>query len=210
MGEKHTTHLNDKTMKYKSMTQTQRQHQYLGLPGKLKLRYPQEVVFPDMDTGRMDELYLTDQDILVDFEEKSEHIGPKTFKKYNKFIRYIYNKEVYHVALCHKKPKKEFECYRASPSNYIKIHCIYISQKELWNRYEKVIRKDEQKEELTDKEALDMAFVSKFIDAQHRQFVIDSLTKSFKNAIIKDKKLKMDVAVILDVMISKHVKSEAK
>ena len=47
MGEKHTTHLNDKTMKYKSMIQTQRQHQYLGLPGKLKLRYPQEVVFPN-------------------------------------------------------------------------------------------------------------------------------------------------------------------
>ena len=213
MGEKHTTHLNDKTMKYKSMTQTQRQHQYLGLPGKFKLRYPQEVVFPDMDSGRMDELYLTDEGILIDYEEESEPLGPKTFRKYNKynkFIRYIYNKEIYHVALCHKKPKNEFECYRAGPSNYIKIHCIYISQNELWKRYEKVIRKVEQKEELTDTEALDMAFVSKFIDAKHSQFIIDSLTKSFKDAIIPDKKLKMDVAIILDAMISKHIKSEAK
>ena len=63
---------------------------------------------------------------------------------------------------------------------------------------------------MTDTEALDMAFVSKFIDAQHRHFVIDSLTKSFKGAIIPDKKLKMDVAIILDAMISKHIKSEAK
>jgi hypothetical protein len=200
-------------MKYKIMAQTKRQHEYLGLPGKFRLRYPQEVVFPDMDTGRMDELYLNDQDILIDYEEESEQLGPKTFKKYNKynkFVRYIYNKEVYHVAICHKDPKKEHICYKAGPSNYIKIHCIHISQKELWKRCENVISKVEQKEELTDTEALDMAFVSKFIAPQHRQFVIDSMTKSFENAIIKDKKLKLDVAVILDAMISKHIPSETK
>ena len=55
-----------------------------------------------------------------------------------------------------------------------------------------------------------MAFVSKFIDAKHSPFIIDSLTKSFKDAIIPDKKLKMDVAIILDAMISKHIKSETK
>jgi hypothetical protein len=213
MGKRHDTHLNDKTMKYKSMTQTKRQHEYLGLPGRFKLRFPQEVVFPDMDTGRMDELYLNDEDILIDLEEESEPLGPRTFRKYNKynkFVRYIYNKEPYHAAICHENPKKEHICYKAGPSNYIKIHCIHISQDELWKRYEKVIRKVEQKEELTDKEALDIAFISKFIDAPHRQLVIDSMTESFQDAIIKDEKLKMDVAVILDAMISKHIPSEVK
>ena len=53
-------HLNDRTMKYLSMAQAKRQHQYLGLPGKFKTRLPQEVVFPNMDIGRADEYYLTD------------------------------------------------------------------------------------------------------------------------------------------------------
>ena len=53
-------HLNDRTMKYLSMAQAKRQHQYLGLPGNFKTRLPQEVVFPNMDIGRADEYYLTD------------------------------------------------------------------------------------------------------------------------------------------------------
>ncbi len=54
---KKNTHLNDKTIKYQSMTQAQRQHEYLGLPGTFKTRYPQEIVFPYMESGRMDECY---------------------------------------------------------------------------------------------------------------------------------------------------------
>lgn len=161
----------------------------------------------------MDELYMTDEGILINLEEESADIGPKTFKKYNKynkFIRYIYNKEAYHAAICHNDPKKEFECYRAGPSNYIKIDCIYFSQKELWEKYEKVINKVEHKEELSENEALDMAFVCKFIAPQHKEFVIDHITKSFEAAIITDEKLKMDVAIIIDAMIVKHVSSEAK
>lgn len=213
MGTEHFTHINDTTMKYTTMAQAKRQHEYLGLSGKFKIRYPQEVVFPDMDTGRMDELYLTDEDILINLEEESTDIGPKTFKKYNKynkFIRYIYNKEVYHASICHKDPKKKFICYKAGPSNYIKIDCIHFPQKELWEKYENVINKVEQKEELTDMEALDMAFVCKFIAPQHKEFVIDHMTKSFEASIIKDKRLRMDVAVIINAMIVKHVSSEAK
>ena len=213
MVRKHDTHLNDKTMKYKTMAQTRRQHEYLGLPGEFKIRYPQEVVFPDMDSGRMDELYLNNEDIMINLEEESDSIDTQTdqkINKYNKFIRYIYNKEVYHAAICHKDPKKEFECYKAGPSNYIKIHLIYISQNILWERYENVISKVEQKEELSEMEALDMAFVSKFIDPQYKKFVIDSLTKSFNSAIIHDKKLKMDVAIILNAMITKNYSSKAK
>ncbi len=58
-------HLNDRTMKYLSMAQAKRQHQYLGLPGNFKTRLPQEVVFPNMDIGRADEYYLTDNDLLI-------------------------------------------------------------------------------------------------------------------------------------------------
>lgn len=213
MGKKQKLHIYDLTMKYKSMAQTQRQHQYLGLPGEFKTRYPQEVVFPDMESGRMDELYLTDLDILVNLEEESGNIGTATFQKfdkYNRFIRFMYNKKAYIAAICHKDPKKEFECYKAGPSNYIKIHYIYLSQEELWKKYENVINKVKHNKELTDMEALDMAFVSKFIAPQHKEFIIDSMTKSFKAAIISDEKLKMDVAIILDAMITKQFSSKTK
>ena len=59
-------------------------------------------------------------------------------------------------------------------------------------------------------ETLDIAFVSKFIAPQYRKFVIDSLTKIFKTAIINDKKLKMDVAIILDSLIRKEFSDNFK
>ena len=64
MKEKEIYHLNDRTMKYLTLAQTKRQHQYLGLPGEFKTRLPQEVVFPDLDFGRADEYYLNDEDLI--------------------------------------------------------------------------------------------------------------------------------------------------
>ena len=56
MNERKIYHLNDRTMKYLSLAQTKRQHQYLGLPGEFKTRVPTEIVYPDMTLGRADEL----------------------------------------------------------------------------------------------------------------------------------------------------------
>ena len=39
-------------MKYLTLVQVKRQHKYLGLPGEFKARYPQEIVFPNMEAGR--------------------------------------------------------------------------------------------------------------------------------------------------------------
>lgn len=63
-------HLNDRTMKYLTLAQSKRQHQYLGLPGEFKTRLPQEIVFPNMDSGRADEFYLNDENLLIDLEKK--------------------------------------------------------------------------------------------------------------------------------------------
>jgi hypothetical protein len=85
-----------------------------------------------------------------------------------------------------------------------------ISQNELWKKYENIINKVKQKEELTDTEALDIAFISKFMLKEHAPSVIESLAKVFKKAIIKDELLKMDVGVILGGMILKHITSNTK
>ena len=206
-------HLNDRTMKYKTSAQTKRQHQYFGLPGTFKKRLPQEISFPNLDVGRADEFYYTEEGLIIDFEEESDVITPKTMEKFSKyaiFASYRYKGRIYLVVLCHKDPKKEFEYFEYAPSLYIKVHYIHISQAELWARYENIINNVIHKIKLTEMEALDMAFVSKFISKEHAPMIVESLSNIFSDAIIDDELLKIDVGAILGGMIQKNFKSIEK
>ncbi|MBQ6345694.1 MAG: hypothetical protein IJI96_06235 [Methanobrevibacter sp.] len=206
-------HLNDRTMKYKTSAQTKRQHQYFGLPGTFKMRLPQEIAFPNLEVGRADEFYCTEESLIIDFEEESDVITFKTMDKFSKyaiFASYRYEGRIYLVVLCHKDPKKEFEYFEYAPSLYIKVHYIHISQAELWARYENIINKVKHKIRLTEMEALDMAFVAKFISKKHAPIIVESLVNIFNDAIIDDELLKTDVGVILGGMIQKHFKSIEK
>jgi hypothetical protein len=209
MGKKQVYHLNDRTIKYQTMAQAKRQHEYLGLPGgELKTILPQEIVFPNMDFGRADGYYTTEEELLINLEEESGEITTETKEKISKYVifaSYRFLRKVYQATICHKDPKKEWEWYEYAPSVYIKIHYIYFSQQELWERYDNVISKVRQKEELTDMEALDIAFVSKYISKEYAPQVIETLTQAYENAIINDKVLKIDVGVILGGMILKHI-----
>ena len=97
------------------------------------------------------------------------------------------------------------EYFEVGPSLYIKVHYYYFSQEELWDAYDNLINKVEQKEKLTDKETLDIGFLSKFISKEYASDIIDSLTYIYNKAIIEDKLLKIDVGVILGGMILKHI-----
>ena len=207
MNEKQVYHLNDRTMKYLTLAQAKRQHQYLGLPGEFKTRLPQEIVFPNMEFGRVDEYYYNDEGLLICLEEESGQITEKTLEKFAKYLifaSYNYTRNVFLMVICHKNPKKDFEYFKCSPSLCIGVHYFHISQEEVWEKYDNVINKVRQKEKLTDMEALDMAFVSKFISKKHASDVIESLTEVFNHAKIEDKLLKTDIGVILGGMILKH------
>lgn len=184
-------------------------HCYLGLQGEFKTRLPQEIVFPNMDAGRMDECYLTDRGMLVDLEEESEEISPKSlskFAKYGIFLNYWHYPADIHIGvICHKNPKKDFECYKHNSSCSIKVHYYYISQDKLWVKYEKLIKKVKQKEELTEMEAMDICFISKFISNKHSLEVIKALSYVFRDALIADGVLRRDVGVVLAAMVLKRV-----
>ena len=211
MEKKKFTHLNDRTRKYESAAQASRQHQYFGLPGEFKTRYPQEIVFPNMETGRMDELYSTDQGMLIDLEEESNPITEKTLQKFGRyviFVSFMYSINVYLAVICHTNPKKLEECYQLSPTVFIRVHYCYIGQNELWDKYDNIISKVQHNIELSDIEALDIAFISKFISKEYAQNVTKSLITLFNNAVIPDRKLKIDVAAILGATIRKHFPDE--
>jgi predicted RNase H-like nuclease (RuvC/YqgF family) len=59
-------------------------------------------------------------------------------------------------------------------------------------------------------EALDMAFVNKFISKKHAPKIVESLAKMYDDAIIDDKSLKIDVGIILGGMILKHIENVKK
>ena len=203
--------LNDRTLKYKTLAQSEGLHIYLGLPGEYEAMYPQEVIFPNMDSGRMDDLHSTKEGLLINLEEESSDVGKNTFKKYSKyaiFTEYLYSKNYYLAVLCHKDPANYPVYFEKSPSVHIKAHYYYFTQKELWEKYDNVIYKVRHNEELSTIEALDIAFIPKFIAKENASFVTESLSKAFKSAIINDEKLKLDVGVLLGAMIIKHIDGE--
>ena len=180
----------------------------MELPGEYRTSLPQEIAFPNLDFGRIDFLYYNDEGLLIDLEEESGDITEETLKKFGKYISfciYRYSENIYLAVLCHQNPKKEFEFYEVSPSFHIKVHYYYFNQDELWEKYDNLIKKVGQKERLTDREALDIGFLSKFISKEYASEIMDPLTTMFSEAIINDKLLKMDVGVILGGMILKHV-----
>ena len=206
-------HINDRTMKYISLAQSIRQHQYLGLPGELKIRMPQEITFPNLEVARADEIYVNDEGLIINLEEESGDITPTTLDKFGKYViffSYRYLSQVYLAVLCHKDPKKEFEYYEYSSSLYIKIHYFYFPQEELWEKYENIICKVKHKKKLTGREALDMAFVPKFISKKYAPEVTEKLIRIFNDAKIEDELLKLDVGAILTGMVLKYFKSNEK
>lgn len=208
MAKKIIYHLNDRTLKYQTLAQNKRQHQYLGLLGEYRTSLPQEIVFPNLDFGRADALYYNDEGLLIDLEEESGKITKITLRKFGKYVcfgAFRYSENIYLAVLCHQDPKKDFEYFEVGPSFHIKVHYYYFSQKELWDSYDNLIKKVKQKEKLTDKEALDIGFLSKFISKEHASEIVEALTTIFCEAIIEDKLLKMDVGVILGGMILKHI-----
>lgn len=203
--------INDRTMKYISLVQAKRQHQYLGLPGTFEARYPQEIVFPNMDAGRVDEYYSTKEGLIINLEEETKDVTEDTLKKISKyaiFADYMYSKSVYVGIVTHNNPKNYPSHYKKSPSIIIEPHYYYIAQKELWKKYENIINRIKQKEKLSEKEALDIAFVPKFISKEYGSFITESLAKAFKYARISDNILKRDIGVLLGAMILKHIDDE--
>ncbi|MBQ7929328.1 MAG: hypothetical protein IJ287_11390 [Methanobrevibacter sp.] len=213
MKKKKIYHINDRSMKYQSLILSRHQHQYLGLPGTFEARYPQEIVFPNMEAGRADEFYSTVEGLLIDLEEESGDITDKVLEKVGKYVifgAFMYSKRPYAAIICHKDPKKEFEYFKLSPSLFLKVHYIYIPQDALWMKYENLIKKIEQKQQLTVEETLDIAFVAKFISKEYGQFITESLAKSFRYAKLNEEIPKRDIGVLLGAMILKHFDDNKK
>lgn len=209
-------HINDATIKYSSLAFRKRQHQYLKLPGKYIRRYPTEVVLPNMETGRMDELYSAKektQELLINLEEESEEITDETLKKFGKyktFGSFIYGLPFLTAAICMKDPKDFPKEYGISPSDITRPIYIHFSDEELEEKYSNLITNINQNNILSDDDALSIAFIPKYISKERAPNICESLAIVFEDAIIPDKSLKRDVAVILVTMILKHVKGTKK
>ena len=211
MNSKAPFHLNDITFKYSAMAFRKRQHKYLGLPGEYIRRYPNEVVLRNLKTGRMDELYSVTTNLLINLEEESEDVNEKTMEKFSRYLvfsSFIYSMAVLTAVICRKDPKDFPKEYELSPTDILRPWYIYFPQEELWEKYENLINKIEHKTILTDDEALDIAFIPKFISSEDAPFITESLARTFKDALISDNELKRDVALILGTMVLKHVKNK--
>ena len=208
MKYKKPYHLHDRTMKFNSQAVSRRQHEYLKLPGTFKALYPQEIIYPDMTNGRADDIHSNTDDTIINLEEERKDVTPETLEKigrYVLFISYLYSRDVYVAIICHKDPTKYKKSIKLCDALEMHVNYIYFSDKELLKKYENIICKVKQKVELSDNEALDFAFIPKFISEEKGPLISKSLAHYYRDAIIKDKKLKLDVGAILGVYILKHI-----
>ena len=206
-------HKNDITHKYSAIAFRKRMHQYLELPGHYHRRYPTEVVLRTMESGRMDELYSTKEGLLINLEEESGEVTEKTLEKlgkYKTFGSFIYGMPFLTAVICLKDPKSFPKEYEISPSDIIRPKYYYFSQSRLWKNYDKVINKVEQNIQLSEREALHIAFIPKYISKRHAESVTKSLARAFKHANIPDYELKRDIAFILLTMILSNVSNETE
>ena len=206
-------HINDTTHKYAAMAFRKRMHEYLGLPGTYHRRYPTEVVLRTMATGRMDELYSTKEGMLINLEEESDVVTEKTLAKlgkYKTFASFTYGMPLYTSVICLKNPKNFPKEYEISPTDIIRPKYYYFSQEKLWKNYDTIINKVEHNIELSEKEALHIAFVPKYISKKYSEYVTKSFSKLFKHAKIPDEKLKRDIAFILMTMILSNIDDETE
>ena len=188
-------------------------HEYLDLPGTYHRRYPTEVVLRTMATGRMDELYSTKEGMLINLEEESDVVTEKTLAKlgkYKTFASFIYGMPLYTGVICLKNPKNFPKEYEISPTDIIRPKYYYFSQEKLWKNYDTIINKVEHNIELSEKEALHIAFVPKYISKKYSEYETKSFSKLFKHAKIPDKKLKRDIAFILMTMILSNIDDETE
>ena len=188
-------------------------HEYLDLPGTYHRRYPTEVVLRTMATGRMDELYSTKEGMLINLKEESEKKKKKTLAKlgkYKTFASFIYGMPLYTGVICLKNPKNFPKEYEISPTDIIRPKYYYFSQEKLWKNYDTIINKVEHNIELSEKEALHIAFVPKYISKKYSEYVTKSFSKLFKHAKIPDEKLKRDIAFILMTMILSNIDDETE
>lgn len=206
-------HLNDKTMKYIAMAQIRLLHKYLGLPGEYISSYPNEVVLPNMESGRADAFYAVSGNMLINLEEESSTINERTLQKFAKYMifgNFIHHRMVYAAVISNKNPKNFPKEYKITPTNILKPKYIYFEENELWEKYENLINKIKQKDVLSEMEALDIAFIPKFISKKNSSKVTETLAVNFKNANIKEKQLKTDVGIILGAMILKNILDKEK
>ncbi|WP_296789280.1 hypothetical protein [uncultured Methanobrevibacter sp.] len=206
-------HSNDITHKYAAMAFRKKMHEYLDLPGTYHRRYPTEVVLRTMATGRMDELYSTKEGMLINLKEESDVVTEKTLAKlgkYKTFASFIYGMPLYTGVICLKNPKNFPKEYEISPTDIIRPKYYYFSQEKLWKNYDTIINKVEHNIELSEKEALHIAFVPKYISKKYSEYVTKSFSKLFKHAKIPDEKLKRDIAFILMTMILSNIDDETE
>ncbi len=205
--------IDDKTMKYIAIAETRRMHKYLKLPGEYISSYPNEVVLPNMESGRADAFYAVTGGLLINLEEESGEVNEKTLQKFSKYLKFgnfIHCLNVYTAVICKKNPKNFPKEYEISPTNILRPKYIYFEQKELWRKYENIIKKIEQRYELSEMEALDFAFIPKFISDKYAPQITEAFSNRFKDVIINEKELKTDVGVILGAMILKNIADETK
>lgn len=180
-----------KCIKYQTYKLSELQQEYLEFPGDFEALYPQEIINSKMEGERADDIHSSTTGELINVEEESDYVTEETLRdknsKYALLMANEYTMNIFLAIICHKDPKNFPKSFKSGQELEFHFNYYYFPKDELLEKHENIINKIEHKEKLTMKEALEIAFIPKYIGYGKGPEITKSLAYNFNKAIIKEK-----------------------
>ena len=207
-------HPNDRSFTFARLIFPVLLHKYLKLPGDYVESCQTTVITRDMRKLEMDWLLYVKADnnelfenILINVEQQTKPVRMDKIKDiadYRDYAKTLYGLPVLTIILTNENPKYSLEKYEITESDIIKPKYIHFSWGEIEKRLNNLKTKIKNNIKLNENETLDIAFLPMFSPKKKGKSVTEDVCSLFKIAEFENKKLKEDIAPILEVMINRY------
>lgn len=201
-------HPNDVTIKYLIDVMPNKLHHRLELPRKFVKNYPTSIIRRDGSEREMDWLMLVEPDnvtlfekILINVEFQSSKVDEQkieVFADYRNYAKTYYGLPVLTVVVITDGYENSQKEYSRVSSDILRPHYIHMEESEVIERLNNI---KENKDNLSDDEAIDMVLLPMFASKKQAGYVTEELVKLFgKNKSITGI-FRNDIAFALSIMV---------
>lgn len=218
--KKNIHHPNDAMNKYFSEVIPEKLKNYFNMPGRFEGNFPTKIFRRDGSEREMDWLILVKPDCHELFEEILIHVE---FQSYSvdedkmeviadctDYSKIYYGRPVLTVIIITEGYEASQKEYQRTASDILRPVYIRMTEDELIERLNNLEAKILNHEQLSDNEALDIAFLPMFAPKGKAEFVTEKVTHLFSEDVSLTGVFRSDIAFGLSIMIRKYFDGTSK